>query len=226
MQKFLNLPSVIIIMGKKVLLNCNKAVRSNKKTADNVDIHFSGNYMFQMIPHMVEGGGELRAMKAGHCQLKVYTYKNNVQGPEIKDIYVELSALPSAMVQSTHCKRVYITIFNVAHLKSCAWTSEIRGRVQETVMRAILKMYHGSIRVTTDGLLEYQGVTGVPACHNMYLRFACMRSSKSLQELVFREGSFYTGIEFVEPVGHGCNTNISSSSTVSSSNGTISSVLK
>jgi hypothetical protein len=160
------------------------------------DTFRSGNYLFEVKPELINSGGKLRAMKLRHCKLFVYEMKNNVKGAAISAIQVQLSALPSEINHRDHCSKVDILIFNVCHKLSCTVPESKRPRLQELVLRTLLDMYHPSVRVATDGHLEYQGLQGMRAYLAMQRRFINKPSSSKLHVVVFREGAYYTGDEY------------------------------
>jgi hypothetical protein len=176
-------------MGIKKAHASKKSVAPIQKKLDEIR---SGDYLFKMESELVVSSGKIQPQVAGHCFMRIFLNKNNIQGEQIPHVELRMSALPSAMKLTTHCSKVAIMNFNVDHEVPCTWTAETRGRLQESIMRVIFKMYDETIRITTNGFLEYQGLTGEPACYAMASRFGIKFSTKGIKELVVRQGKFYT----------------------------------
>jgi hypothetical protein len=159
----------------------------------NADEYRSGIYLFRMESEIILKGGKLQPQPLGHCFLRLFELLDGKIGKEIPNIELRMSALPSAMKLSTHCKMVVLQSFNVDHIVPCKLLSEKRARAQELIMRTIPKLYDDEdVRIATDGMLEYQGLIGSSASHAMGKRFNLKYCPNSVKELVIRKGKFYT----------------------------------
>jgi hypothetical protein len=195
------------ILEDSVQLQQKSKHRSNKKSTQEKfrsvpdlpghDRWIEGDYYFEISPELIEAGGELRAMKARHCKLEVFSMINGMKGNIIAGIKVQLSGLPSEISHRLHCSKVDILTFNIDHMLPCYYETVTRQRLQELVLRTLLKMYHPSVRVASDGHLEYQGLVGVKAYLAMQRRFTKLTSTNRLHVVVFRSGAYYDGNRYV-----------------------------